>query len=60
MLQVPAHQRSMLHMANASPELMARLLDNLNHGRRHHEGATENSPEVLMFRVGDLKESRNL
>jgi hypothetical protein len=47
-------------LVNESPELIARLHNSLDHGRHHHEGLTENSPEVLMLRTGDLRESRDM
>jgi hypothetical protein len=47
-------------MVNESLELLALLLDSLDHERRHHEGPAESNPEVLMLRARDLRESRNL
>jgi hypothetical protein len=47
-------------MSNESPELIARLLDSLDHGWHHHEGPAENNPKVLMLHGEDLRESRDL
>jgi hypothetical protein len=47
-------------MVNESSELIARLLDSLDHGWHHHEDPIENSLEVLILRAGDLRESRDL